>query len=93
MTDLQATVIEECTVYPDGPFLLHPGETYAIDKLGNKGVVILTPFGAATLAWRSFKWSEAEPVCLPFDPCGKALCPECGDPRDTNIIPATAAMR
>lgn len=69
--DLTATITEECTVYPDaGGFLLHPGEDYAIDRLGNKGVIILTPFGEATLAWRSFKWSEREGkvarlTCLP----------------------------
>lgn len=26
--------------------------------------------------------------CLPFDRCGNVLCPRCGDPRDTSIIPA-----
>jgi hypothetical protein len=57
--DLVATVTEECAVYPDdGSFLLHAGETYDIDSMGNKGVIILTPFGKALLAWRSFRWAE-----------------------------------
>lgn len=29
---------------------------------------------------------EGETVCMPFDPCGKALCPDCGDPRDTSLV-------
>lgn len=58
--DVMATVTEPCTIYPDvGAVELLPGETYAIERLGNEGVVIVTPCGLATLAWRSFRWSEA----------------------------------
>jgi hypothetical protein len=73
--ELKAMVREECTVYPDATaFLLHPGEAYDIDRMGNEGVIIVTPFGEATLAWRSFTWHD----------CG-VLCAEHGSPLDTSI--------
>lgn len=60
--DLQATLREDVTTYPDGAaFLLHEGETYAIERVGNGGVYVLTPFGEAFVAYRSIRWhAEAD---------------------------------
>lgn len=56
--ELKATLKEDFTAYPDGTvFLMHKDETYAIDRVGNGGVVVLTPFGEVTLSWSAFRWS------------------------------------
>lgn len=65
MTDLMATIKEDTvlTVEDDTKFLVHEGESYRIDRVGNGGVIVLTPFGEVTLPWCAFRWSGEDVWC------------------------------
>lgn len=62
--DLRAAMRCEYTAtLEDGSaFLLHAGETHAIERLGNGGVYIGTPFGEAFVPWSAFSWHEEADV-------------------------------
>jgi hypothetical protein len=57
---------------------MHKDETYAIDRVGNGGVIVLTPFGEVTLPWSAFRWEGVEHEC-------GVLCAEHGDPRSNSV--------
>lgn len=53
-----------------GRYILHEDENLLIERVGNGGVYVVTPFGLAFLPFNTFRWTEtpsysAETACAP----------------------------